>query len=85
MSSPASAARGSVAASSGAAPDPYMPGAGTNAYRVERYELDLDYRVASNRLSGRAVLHGTACVPTSAIVLDLAGLRASKVLSLIHI
>ena len=79
MSSPASAARGSVAASSGAAPDPYMPGAGTNAYRVERYELDLDYRVASNRLSGKAVLHGVACVPTSAIVLDLVGLRATKV------
>ncbi|MCY1675213.1 M1 family metallopeptidase [Pseudarthrobacter sp. SL88] len=79
MSSPASAARGNVAASSGAAPDPYMPGAGTNAYRVERYELDLDYRVASNRLSGRAVLHGVACVATSAIVLDLVGLRATKV------
>lgn len=79
MSSPASAARGSLSGSASAAPDPYMPGAGTTAYRVERYELDLDYRVASNRLSGRAVLHGVAQVPTSAIVLDLVGLRATKV------
>ena len=80
MSSSASAARGSVYEAGGAAPDPYLPGAGTDAFRVERYELDLDYRVASNRLSGRAVLHGVTCVPASAIVLDLAGLRATKVL-----
>ena len=32
------------------APDPYMPGHGTNAYRVTRYELDLDYRVSSTPL-----------------------------------
>ena len=80
MSSSASSARGSVNEAGGAAPDPYLPGAGTNAFRVERYELDLDYRVASNRLSGRAVLHGVTSVPASAIVLDLAGLRATKVL-----
>ncbi|MFJ5861381.1 M1 family metallopeptidase [Pseudarthrobacter sp. NPDC092439] len=79
MSSRVPAAPGSVSASSGAAPDPYMPGAGTNAYRVERYELDLDYRVASNRLGGTAVLHGVAQVPASAVVLDFVGLRATKV------
>ena len=80
MSSSASAARGSIPAATGTSPDPYLPGAGTNAFRVERYELDLDYRVASNRLSGKAVLHGVTCAPTSAIVLDLVGLRATKVL-----
>ena len=61
------------------APDPYMPGHGTNAYRVTRYELDLDYRVSSNRLAGHAVLHAITQLPTSAIVLDLAGLRATKI------
>lgn len=63
----------------GGAPDPYLPGAGTSAYRVEHYDLFLDYKVASNRLSGRAVLRGVAQEPASAIVLDLTGLRATKV------
>ena len=75
MSPTASPEGASAAVGSTAAPDPYLPGAGTNAYRVERYELELDYRVSSNRLSGRAVLHGIAQVPASAIVLDLTGLR----------
>ncbi|MET4095670.1 M1 family metallopeptidase [Arthrobacter sp. UYCu712] len=61
------------------APDPYMPGHGTNAYRVTRYELDLDYKLSSNRLAGRAVLHAVAQLPVAAIVLDLTGLRATKV------
>ena len=60
-------------------PDPYVPGHGTNAYRVTRYELDLDYKLASNRLNGRAVLHAEADRAASAIVLDLAGLRAVKI------
>lgn len=62
-----------------AAPDPYMPGHGTNAYRVSRYELDLDYKLSSNRLSGRAVLHAVTQYPTAALVLDLTGLRATKI------
>src|SRR2546422_11462430 len=61
------------------APDPYMPGHGTTAYRVTRYDLELDYRLSSNRLNGHAVLHAVTQRPTSAIVLDLAGLRATKV------
>lgn len=63
----------------GATPDPYMPGHGTNAYRVSRYELDLDYKLSSNRLSGRAVLHAVTQYPTAALVLDLTGLRATKI------
>lgn len=62
-----------------AAPDPYMPGHGTNAYRVTRYELDLDYKLSSNRLSGRAVLHAVTQYATAALVLDLTGLRATKI------
>lgn len=61
-------------------PDPYMPDQGTDAYRVRLYELDLDYRLASNRLTARAVLHATAQRASSAIVLDFTGLRAVKVL-----
>jgi aminopeptidase N len=60
-------------------PDPYVPGHGTNAYRVTRYELDLDYKLASNRLNGQAVLHAEADRAASAVVLDLAGLRTVKV------
>jgi aminopeptidase N len=62
-----------------AAPDPYMLGHGTNAYRVSRYELDLDYKLSTNRLSGRAVLHAVTQYATAALVLDLAGLRATKI------
>jgi aminopeptidase N len=79
MSSPASAAGGHASIYRDAAPDPYLPGSGTNAFRVDRYELELDYKVSSNRLTGRAVLHGVTRVPTSAIVLDLTGLRVTKV------
>ena len=31
--------------------DPYLPGSGNAGYRVRRYDLDLDYRVSSNRLA----------------------------------
>ncbi|MET3923261.1 M1 family metallopeptidase [Arthrobacter sp. UYEF20] len=81
MSPTAAAGTGRALPSGGAAgaPDPYLPGHGTNAYRVTRYELQLDYRLSSNRLTGRAVLHAVAQYPTSAIVLDLTGLRATKV------
>lgn len=61
------------------APDSYLPGQGTTAYRVARYELELDYKLRSNRLNGRAVLHTVVRRPSAAIVLDLAGLRATKV------
>ena len=57
-----------------------MPGHGTDVYRVTRYELELDYRISSNHLGGRATLHAVARRQSSAIVLDLTGLRATKVL-----
>lgn len=79
MSSSAVPVRGTTGNGSGSAPDPYLPGAGTEAYRVLHYDLAIDYKVSSNRLSGKAVLNGIAQGPTSAIVLDLAGLRATKV------
>ena len=36
--------------------DPYLPKNGNFGYRVSRYELDLEYKVAINRLSGSATI-----------------------------
>ncbi|WP_426998880.1 M1 family metallopeptidase [Pseudarthrobacter sp. N5] len=66
-------------AASAESADPYMPGHGTDAFKVSRYELDLDYKLASNRLMGRAVLDAVALRAVSAVVLELVGLRAVKV------
>jgi aminopeptidase N len=59
--------------------DPYTLDHGSTSYRVDRYELDLDVRLGSNKLIGKAVLRCTALEPASRIVLDLVGLRASKI------
>ncbi|MER5971733.1 M1 family metallopeptidase [Streptomyces sp. NPDC002055] len=61
--------------------DPYFPGHGDPRYQVRRYELDLDYRPVSNRLSGSArlsVLTGLAALDE--ISLDLAAFRIHRVL-----
>lgn len=76
---PADAGSGLPADDAACSPDPYLPGHGTDAYRVTRYELELDYKLSSNRLVGRAVVHAVTQRPTSAIVLDLTGLRATKI------
>ena len=81
MSLPEPASSGAAVgmAESGSRSDRYMPGHGTSAYSVSRYELDLDYRLSANRLSARAVLHATAARQVSAVVLDMVGLRVTKV------
>ena len=61
------------------AADPYLPHAGDRGFGVTRYELDLDYRVASNRLTGRARIKAVAVRDLTAVTLDLAHLRATKV------
>ncbi|WP_235436340.1 M1 family metallopeptidase [Arthrobacter sp. RIT-PI-e] len=66
---------------SAAAPDPYTPTSGSTAYRVQHYDLTLDYKLASNRLSGRAVLTLTPRTALHQLELDLVGLRATKVTS----
>ncbi len=63
-----------------AGPDPYLPAWVDGGLDVSRYELDLDYRVASNRLSGEARVHATAQRPLDRITLALDHLRVSKVL-----
>ena len=59
--------------------DPYVPDSGNGGYRVTHYDLDLTYRMRSNRLHGRARLFAVAGQPLSRFTLDLAGLRVAKV------
>jgi aminopeptidase N len=59
--------------------DPYTPGIGTWSYRVHAYDLELDYRIETNRLDGVARISGEAVVDLPAILLDLSKLKATKV------
>ncbi len=60
--------------------DPYVPGHGDRRWSALGYDLDLDYKVATNHLSGTAVIRARLLSPTSEVTLDLFGLRASRVL-----
>ena len=60
--------------------DSYLPAHGNGGYRVEHYDLDIDYKLAANRLTGRAVLTAVAEAPLSRFSLDLAGFRVPRVL-----
>ncbi len=53
--------------------DPYVPGHGDLRYAAVEYDLDLDYAIASNHLSGRTTISLRILLPTSAIELDLSG------------
>ncbi|OBK98628.1 peptidase M1 [Mycobacterium asiaticum] len=60
--------------------DPYLPQNGNFGYTVSRYELDLEYRVASNRLSGTATITAVTVTELADFTLDLSGaLSVSKV------
>lgn len=73
-------ARDRILESGGAsAGDDYLPGSGNSGYSVSHYALEIDYRMASNRLTGTAVITATASQPLSRFSLDLTGLEASKV------
>lgn len=52
--------------------DPYLPGNGNFGYRVSRYELDLEYKVASNRLTGTATITAVTLASLQTFTLDLA-------------
>ncbi|MBQ0925386.1 M1 family metallopeptidase [Saccharopolyspora endophytica] len=60
--------------------DPYLPEHGNGGYRVEHYDLDLDYQVGPNRLSGTARISATATQALLRFSLDLADLRVRRVL-----
>jgi aminopeptidase N len=66
----------------GAAPviDPYLPDNGNFGYRVSRYELELEYKVASNRLAGTATITAVTLASLQTFTLDLAeSMAVSKV------
>lgn len=60
--------------------DPYIPDSGNFGYRVSRYELDLEYKVASNRLTGTATITAVTLASLQSFTLDLAEtMRVTKV------
>jgi aminopeptidase N len=60
--------------------DPYIPGNGNFGYRVSRYELDLEYKVAINRLTGSASITAVTLAALQTFTLDLSdALSVSKV------
>lgn len=60
-------------------PDPYLPGHGDLRYSVTHYDLALDYKLATNRLDGRATLAVTALEATDTVRLDLSNLHVDRV------
>lgn len=60
--------------------DPYLPTAGNFGYRVSRYELQLEYKVAINRLAGTATVTAVALAELQTFSLDLSSaLSVAKV------
>jgi len=60
--------------------DPYLPNNGNFGYRVSRYELDLEYKVSINRLSGTATITAVTLASLKTFSLDLSeNLTVSKV------
>ncbi|MFZ2173220.1 MAG: M1 family metallopeptidase [Rhodococcus sp. (in: high G+C Gram-positive bacteria)] len=60
--------------------DPYLPQNGNRGYRVSRYELELTYKVHSNRLAGTATITAVITAARSRFSLDLAqSLNVTKV------
>ena len=60
--------------------DEYLPKNGNSGYRVSRYELDLEYKVAINRLSGSATITAVTLTELQQLTLDLSdALTVSKV------
>lgn len=60
--------------------DPYVPQCGNYGYRVSRYDLDLEYKVAINRLAGSATITAVTLASLREFTLDLVDtLSVSKV------
>jgi aminopeptidase N len=59
--------------------DPYLPRHGNGGYRVLRYALELDYRVVTNRLAGKATVTAQAAQELSRFSLDLSMFRVQDV------
>ncbi|MCW2941087.1 MAG: peptidase [Actinomycetia bacterium] len=61
-------------------PRPYFPEHGDPAFRVERYDLTLDYRIGPNRLAGIARLSAVTNEPVGRIALDFGAFKVTAVL-----
>ncbi|WP_280365454.1 M1 family metallopeptidase [Nocardia wallacei] len=60
--------------------DEYLPQNGNRGYRVSRYELELVYKVSSNRLSGRGAITAVTTAMSSRFALDMSqSLSVTKV------
>lgn len=60
--------------------DPYLPQNGNRGYRVSRYELELQYKVMSNRLTAKASITAVTTLVRQKFSLDLSqSLSVSKV------
>ncbi|CAN5711041.1 M1 family metallopeptidase [soil metagenome] len=60
--------------------DPYLPNNGNFGYRVSRYELELEYKVAINRLGGTVTITAVTLAALRTFSLDLSdALRVSRV------
>ncbi|WP_413543709.1 M1 family metallopeptidase [Citricoccus nitrophenolicus] len=68
-----------MSAETPALPDPYVPGSGTGDFTVGHYDLQLEVKLAANRLSGRARLEGTVLQALKRVELDLHALTVGKV------
>ena len=51
--------------------DPYLPANGNFGYRVSRYDLDLEYKVEINRLTGTATITAVTLATLRTFDLDL--------------
>nr|WP_307832138.1 M1 family metallopeptidase [Prauserella cavernicola] len=60
--------------------DSYLPAHGNGGYRVGHYDLELDYRLVSNRLAAKARISAVATQALSRFSLDLADFKVSRVL-----
>ena len=60
-------------------PAKYVSGSGNAGYGVDAYDLDLRYRVATNRLDGTAVITATSTRALPKLTLDLSRLQVGKV------
>lgn len=60
--------------------DSYLPEHGNGGYRVNHYDLDLDYQIGPNRLAGRARIAAVSTQALSRFSLDLAAFRINHVL-----
>ena len=58
---------------------PYLAGHGDDSYRVNHYDLAVQYRPDTARLSGRAVIAAVADRRLAEVPLDFAALRAERV------